>query len=101
MVRHRKPENFLTAMRRNGHGIVEEETLSAREAADEALVRGLRLSEGIDAAALERRFDVPLVNWVAVERYLDAGLLERSGDRIRTSSRGRLILDSLLAAIAA
>jgi oxygen-independent coproporphyrinogen-3 oxidase len=101
MVRHRKPENFLTAMRRNGHGIVEEETLSAREAADEALVMGLRLSEGIDAAALERRFDVPLVNWVAVERYLDAGLLERSGDRIRTSSRGRLILDSLLAAIAA
>jgi oxygen-independent coproporphyrinogen-3 oxidase len=101
MVRHRKPENFLTAMRRNGHGIVEEQTLSAREAADEALVMGLRLSEGIDAAALERRFDVPLVNWVAVERYLDAGLLERSGDRIRTSSRGRLILDSLLAAIAA
>ena len=50
-VRHRKPENFLSGMRRNGHGIVEEEPLTAREAADEALVMGLRLSEGIDASS--------------------------------------------------
>ena len=34
---------------RNGHGIAEEAPLSAGEAADEALVMGLRLSEGIDA----------------------------------------------------
>ncbi len=47
-VRHRKPENFLSGVRRNGHGMVEEETLSQAEAADEALVMGLRLSEGID-----------------------------------------------------
>ena len=45
-VRHKKPENFLGAMARNGHGMVEEEVLSAREAADEALVMGLRLAEG-------------------------------------------------------
>ena len=36
-------------MRRNGHGMVEEEALTAREAADEALVMGLRLAEGVDA----------------------------------------------------
>jgi len=100
-VRHRKPENFLSGLRRNGHGIVEEELLSPREAADEALVMGLRLSEGIDAAALERRFDVPVVDWTAVARYSDTGLLERDGDRIRTTSEGRLVLDRLLAEIAA
>ena len=50
-VRHRKPENFLSALARNGHGIVEEEPLIAAEAADEALVMGLRLAEGIDAGA--------------------------------------------------
>ena len=100
-VRHRKPENFLSGLERNGHGIVEEEPLSPREAAAEALVMGLRLSEGIDPAALEQRFEAPLVDWPAVGRYSDAGLLDRAGDRIRATSRGRLVLDSLLAAIAA
>ena len=28
-VRHRKPENFLSGIRRNGHGMVEEEKLCA------------------------------------------------------------------------
>ena len=100
-VRHRKPENFLSGLKRNGHGIVEEEPLRPREAADEALVMGLRLTEGIDPAAVEQRFDVPIVDWPTVARYSDAGLLERDGDRIRTTSKGRLVLDSLLAAIAA
>ena len=100
-VRHRKPENFLSGMRRNGHGIVEEEPLSAREAADEALVMGLRLSEGVDATALEERFAVPAVDWTAVAHHSDLGLLERDKGRIRTTSSGRLVLDSLLAAIAA
>jgi oxygen-independent coproporphyrinogen-3 oxidase len=101
IVRHRKPENFLSGLRRNGHGIVEEETLSAREGADEALVMGLRLAEGIDVGTLERRFEVPVVKWPAVERLSGEGLLERNGRRIRATSGGRLVLDSLLAEIAA
>ena len=100
-VRHRKPENFLSGMRRNGHGIAEEELLSAGEAADEALVMGLRLAEGIDALALEQRFGIPMVDWAKVDRHTAAGLLERNGGRIRTTPKGRLVLDSLLAAIAA
>ena len=99
-VRHRKPENFLSALGRNGHGIAEEEPLSPREAADEALVMGLRLVEGIDPEALEQRFEVPVVDWTAVDRYWEAGLLERDPGRVRTSAKGRLVLDSLLAAIA-
>ena len=100
-VRHRKPENFLSGLQRNGHGIVEEELLSTREAADEALVMGLRLAEGIDAADLEGRFDVPVIDWTAVERLRGSDLLEVNGARVRTTPQGRLVLDSLLAAIAA
>jgi hypothetical protein len=63
-VRHRKPENFLSALARNAHGIGEEAPLSAAQAADEALVMGLRLSEGIDAAAVANRFGLPaVVDW--------------------------------------
>jgi oxygen-independent coproporphyrinogen-3 oxidase len=100
-VRHRKPENFLSGLERNGHGIFEEEKLGAREAADEALVMGLRLSQGIDVAALEQRFNVPLINWGAAKRLTASGYLERSGQRVAVTPPGRLLLDHLLGELAA
>ena len=100
-VRHRKPENFLSGVRRNGHGMVEEEMLSQAEAADEALVMGLRLSEGIDPKALSARFGKAVVDDVSVARLIARGHLKRDGDRIRTTSSGRLLLDRVLAEIAA
>lgn len=100
-VRHRKPENFLKAVARNGHGLQEEVELQPSEAADEALVMGLRLAEGIDADALARRFDRPLVNWPRVERLVGSGHLIRDEGRIIATARGRLVLDHLLGEIAA
>jgi putative oxygen-independent coproporphyrinogen III oxidase len=100
-VRHRKPENFLSGLRRNGHGLVEEEVLSAGEAADEALVMGLRLSEGIDPLALEQRFGTKLVDSEAVDRLIATGHLERDGRCLRPTPAGRLLLDRVLAEIAA
>ena len=101
-VRHRKPENFLSAVSRNGHGLVEEEPLAAGEAAHEALVMGLRLAEGIDPAALADRLGVErIVDDRAVDRLVALGLIERDGPILRTSMAGRLLLDSILAEIAA
>ena len=100
-VRHRKPENFLSGVRRNGHGMVEEEVLSQAEAADEALVMGLRLSEGIDPQALSERFGKAIVADAAVARLVASGHLEQDGERIRTTPSGRLLLDRVLAEIAA
>ena len=100
-VRHKKPENFLAAIARNGHGLVEEELLPAADAAKEALVMGLRLAEGIDLAALETRFDRPIVDQAAVDRLVGHALLRRDGTRLSTTKAGRLLLDSILAEIAA
>ena len=100
-VRHKKPENFLSAIARNGHGLVEEETLSPREAAQEALVMGLRLAEGIDPQSLAARLGVDhLVDDAAVDRVVGHRLLARDGTRLRTTEAGRLLLDSILAEIA-
>ena len=99
-ARHRKPENFLSGLRRNGHGIVEEEALSSAEAADEALVMGLRLSEGIDPGALAKRFGRRIVDKGSVDRLVRSGHLELDGSRLRTSPTGRLLLDRVLAEIA-
>jgi putative oxygen-independent coproporphyrinogen III oxidase len=101
-VRHKKPENYLAAVARNGHGQVEEEPLTGEEAAREALVMGLRLAEGIEPAALAERLGVErIVEEVAVDRLVGYGLLERHGPVVRATHSGRLLLDSILAEIAA
>jgi putative oxygen-independent coproporphyrinogen III oxidase len=101
-VRHRKPENYLAAVWRNDHGMVEEERLTAEEAAHEALVMGLRLAEGIDPTLLAERLGVDrIVDDQAVDRLAALGLLERDGSIVRTTPAGRLLLDSILAEIAA
>ena len=100
-VRHKKPENFLPALVRNGHGIVEEELMLPTEAADEALVMGLRLAEGVDVEALSARFGAPIVDWRRVDRLVASGHLIRDGGRIATTPAGCLVLDSILGEIAA
>ena len=101
-MRHKKPENYLSALSRNGHGIVEEAALAAIEAADEALVMGLRLSEGVDAAAIADRFGLhSIVDWLRVERLVATGHLVRAGTRISLTAAGRLLLDHILGEIAA
>ncbi len=100
-VRHRKPENFLSALARNGHAIVEEAPLARREAADEALVMGLRLTEGLDVDSIEKRFGVPLVDRAKVVQLVESGHVTRSGSRIAATGSGRLVLDRLLSELAA
>ena len=100
-VRHRKPENFLSAVARNGHGIAEEAALSPIEAGDEALVMGLRLAEGIDAEAIAERFGLcSIVDWQRVDRLVASGHLMREGARIAATAKGRLLLDRILGEIA-
>ena len=101
-VRHKKPENFLSAIARSGHGLAEEATLSPSEAADEALVMGLRLSEGLDAEAIADRFGVhEIVDWRQVDQLVTSGHLVRSDSRIALTAKGRLLLDHILGRIAA
>jgi coproporphyrinogen III oxidase-like Fe-S oxidoreductase len=63
---------------------------------------GLRLAEGIDAHALAARLRVDtLVDWRAVDGLCASNHLTRSGSHIRATPAGRLVLDRLLAEIAA
>jgi len=94
-VRHRKPENWLSAVDRNGHGGAEETALTALDQATEALLMGLRLREGVQIAAVQ-----PALNLAAVVQLESHGLLEREGERLRVLPPGRLLLDAILAEIA-
>ena len=98
--RYRKPENFLAAVSRNGHGLVEERALSLREQATEALLMGLRLREGVDLAAFGRRFGLPtgeLVDRGRLAFHEQLGLAWSQGDRVGVTPQGMPLLDALLA----
>ena len=100
-VRHKKPENFLSALVRNGSGIAEEAGLSPTEAADEALVMGLRLREGVDVQAIAARFGLTsIVDWQRIERLARSGHLAIDGTRVSLTAAGRLLLDHILGEIA-
>ncbi|MBU2587139.1 MAG: coproporphyrinogen III oxidase, partial [Alphaproteobacteria bacterium] len=103
-VRHKKPENFLAAVARQGDGIVEVRVLGVHEQAAEALLMGLRLTEGVDLAALQARFGLPragLIEENALGRLIALGLMWDDGARIGVAPPGRALLDALLADVVA
>ena len=103
-VRHKKPENFLTAVAKQGNGIAEARSLPIPDQAAEALLMGLRLTEGIDLAALSARFGLPvagLVDEAALARLAALGLMWREGYRVGVAAEGRGVLDALLAEVVA
>ena len=98
-TRHKKPENGLSAVARNGSGLAEERALVGREQAAEALLMGLRLREGVDLAALAARFGLPeaaLCNAAKLDFYCSQGLTWQNGARIGVTPAGMPLLDGLL-----
>lgn len=100
--RHRAPEEWASRVEANSHGSVEEVKITPDERAREALLMGLRLAEGIDAAAYRARTGIPLHDMLdpgIVDQATLAGYLEVTPDRLIATAEGRKRLDSLLAAL--
>lgn len=102
--RHKKPENFMTAVERNGHGLASEEALDPATRATEALLMGLRLAQGIDLQNLSSRTGVAaggLLDFDAVDRITALGLIRRKGDHVTVTPQGMPLLDAILPEIVA
>ena len=100
--RHKKPENFTAAVTRNGHGLKVETDLPAHERATEAMLMGLRLTEGIDLARIEARSGLQreaFIDGGAVARLVEQGLMRGGGDRLAVTDDGILLLDSILSEV--
>jgi oxygen-independent coproporphyrinogen-3 oxidase len=101
--RHRAPEPWAERVEREGHGSTEETPVEAPDRAREALLMGLRLSEGIDAVRFAARTGVALDDALepdTLARAIEAGYLAREGSRLLATPEGRKRLDALLAALA-
>lgn len=98
-VRHRKPENYLSAGAKQGHGVQEERALPMREQAAEALLMGLRLAEGVDLAALSIRSGLAhgeLIETRKLALHRTSGLVREEGSRLIVTPAGMPLLDALL-----
>jgi oxygen-independent coproporphyrinogen-3 oxidase len=96
-MRHKKPENWLNAVARNGHGTQIEDALSDHERAVEALVMGLRLPEGVDLARVDALAGgAAPIDQRALGGLRDQGLVVSENGRLRVTDAGMPVLEAIL-----
>ena len=94
----KSPEAWCEAVEAQGHGFETDEALSAEEAAEEYLLMGLRLAEGIDLARLASLGGaLDEARTAALEAD---GLISRNGNRLAATPTGRLVLNRLILELA-
>jgi putative oxygen-independent coproporphyrinogen III oxidase len=97
----KRPEAWLMRVEASGHGVVTDDRLNSEERADEFLLMGLRLAEGIDPkryADLSGRSLDP--RRIAVLREEGAITVDDNG-RLRVTQTGFPVLDAVVADLAA
>jgi len=96
----RHPEKWLALVEANGHGRVVDDPLRQDEQADELLLMGLRLREGIELA----RYAVLAgrnLNSARIATLEAEGLVEARDGRLRVTAGGFAVLDAIVADLAA
>jgi oxygen-independent coproporphyrinogen-3 oxidase len=97
----KRPEAWLERVEAQGHGLIVEEKLTPGEQADEFLLMGLRLAEGIDPARYTalagRTLDPKRISFLRED-----GTVETTEDgRLRVTVSGFPLLDAVVADLAA
>jgi putative oxygen-independent coproporphyrinogen III oxidase len=95
------PETWLAQAEAQGHGIVESERLTPEEEADEFLLMGLRLREGIDPTRYEALAGRALDERRIASLLGDGLIATRVGARLAVTPAGFPVLDAVVADLAA
>ncbi|OYY78030.1 MAG: coproporphyrinogen III oxidase [Sphingomonas sp. 28-62-20] len=103
-VRHKKPENWMSAITRNGNGAESETPLAPAMRQTEAMLMGLRLGEGVDLARIAALGECAIdavIDENAAATLEREGLIVRDRTRLRATDRGMPVLNAILAALIA
>ncbi len=92
----RRPSDYIDAVRETGVGWISEGRLTPEEAADEVLLMGLRIEDGVDLQRVETLRGAPL-NAQALQWLTEQGLVAQENGRIRLTRSGRLLSNKIVA----
>ena len=97
MIHH--PDSWLASVHQHQHGIQQQTALSTHEEWEETLMMGLRLSQGIPRAKLERLSGKSLEQstpaWLISE-----GLVTLTAEALIVTAHGRLLTNAIVSALA-
>ena len=97
----KRPEEWLALVEARGHGLITDEALTREEAADEFLLMGLRLAEGVDPARYAALAGRPLDDY-RINVLREQGMVEMThAGRLRVTMAGFPVLDAVVADLAA
>jgi oxygen-independent coproporphyrinogen-3 oxidase len=89
------PEAWLAAVERGAGGATERSPVAPDEAADELMLMGLRLAEGVDLDRHAALAGAPIPP-ARVAALAEMGLVTRDGVRLRVTESGRPVLNAVL-----
>ncbi|UVK55895.1 radical SAM family heme chaperone HemW [Mesorhizobium sp. AR02] len=99
-IAERMPETWANLVEAKGHGVTGGEILTRSEEADEFLLMGLRLAEGIDLARYEA-FSGRGLSSARLSTLQGEGLVAPIGNaRLRATPAGMIVLDAVVADLA-
>lgn len=97
-MNERSPDRYVERMSALGSAVAYSETLTEPQLLTEALMLGLRLLDGISLPELSDRFGEDIIARLlpALRSLGDRGLLDVSHERVRLSSAGVMLADTVL-----
>ena len=94
-VSAKSPEAWLDRVERTGSGDFTDEPVPLAEQAEEYAMMSLRLTEGMSMGRYSRLAGRDLAA-DTIARLAEAGLVALSGDRLKATAEGRLVLNAIL-----
>jgi oxygen-independent coproporphyrinogen-3 oxidase len=95
----RLPERWRDLVLRSGHAMTEMQEIAHPDAAREHLLMNMRLAEGLDLAGYESRWSAPL-DRARIGALENEGFVHLADGKLVATTRGRLVLNSVIAALA-
>lgn len=99
-VHTRSLREYVAAVRDGREIPAEAERLQGRKRAGEAVMLALRTAQGVGLSEFKERYGIDVLNDYApvVTRFAETGLLERVGDNVRLTQRGRFLANDVCGA---
>lgn len=100
--RHKNPQKWLQMVQENGHALSVKEALTPIDKAQEMLLMGLRLTQGVHASRFTERCEISLIDAVnssMLEALVEENYLSWDNNYLKTTTQGRLRLNAILEAL--